>query len=119
MGSKSEAKACVQPAGVPLIPGYFGADQSLATLQAEAERIGFPLMIKAVAGGGGKGIRIVNSAGDLQAALESCQRAAKNAFGDATVMLENKIIQPRHVDVQVLSDTNGNVRTLFERNCQE
>lgn len=117
MGSKSEAKACVQPAGVPLIPGYFGADQSLATLQAEAERIGFPLMIKAVAGGGGKGIRIVNSAGDLQAALESCQREAKNAFGDATVMLEKQIIQPRHVEVQVFADTHGNVVHLFERDC--
>jgi len=117
MGSKSEAKACVQPAGVPLIPGYFGADQSLATLQAEAERIGFPLMIKAVAGGGGKGIRIVSSAGDLQAALESCQREAKNAFGDATVMLEKQIIQPRHVEVQVFADTHGNVVHLFERAC--
>jgi 3-methylcrotonyl-CoA carboxylase alpha subunit len=117
MGSKSEAKACVQPAGVPLIPGYFGADQSRATLQAEAERIGFPLMIKAVAGGGGKGIRIVNSAGDLQAALESCQREAKNAFGDATVMLEKQIIQPRHVEVQVFADTHGNVVHLFERDC--
>ena len=117
MGSKSEAKACVQPAGVPLIPGYFGADQSLATLQTEAERIGFPLMIKAVAGGGGKGIRIVNSAGELQAALESCQREAKNAFGDATVMLEKQIIQPRHVEVQVFADTHGNVVHLFERDC--
>ncbi|MCR2745341.1 acetyl/propionyl/methylcrotonyl-CoA carboxylase subunit alpha [Limnobacter parvus] len=117
MGSKSEAKACVQPAGVPLIPGYFGADQSLNTLQAEAERIGFPLMIKAVAGGGGKGIRIVNSAGELQAALESCQREAKNAFGDATVMLEKQIIKPRHVEVQVFADTHGNVVHLFERDC--
>lgn len=117
MGSKSEAKACVQPAGVPLIPGYFGADQSLNTLQAEADRIGFPLMIKAVAGGGGKGIRIVNSAGELQAALESCQREAKNAFGDATVMLEKQIIQPRHVEVQVFADTHGNVVHLFERDC--
>ncbi|WP_334119045.1 acetyl/propionyl/methylcrotonyl-CoA carboxylase subunit alpha [Limnobacter sp.] len=117
MGSKSEAKTCVQPAGVPLIPGYFGADQSLNTLQLEAERIGFPLMIKAVAGGGGKGIRIVNSAGDLQAALESCQREAKNAFGDATVMLEKQIIKPRHVEVQVFADTHGNVVHLFERDC--
>ncbi|MDP3187270.1 biotin carboxylase N-terminal domain-containing protein [Limnobacter sp.] len=117
MGSKSEAKACVQPAGVPLIPGYFGADQTLHTLQSEAERIGFPLMIKAVAGGGGKGIRIVNSAGDLQAALESCQREAKNAFGDATVMLEKQIIKPRHVEVQVFADTHGNVVHLFERDC--
>jgi 3-methylcrotonyl-CoA carboxylase alpha subunit len=117
MGSKSEAKACVQPAGVPLIPGYFGADQSLSTLQTEAERIGFPLMIKAVAGGGGKGIRIVNNAGDLQAALESCQREAKNAFGDATVMLEKQIIKPRHVEVQVFADTHGNVVHLFERDC--
>lgn len=117
MGSKSAAKACVQPAGVPLIPGYFGADQSLNTLQAEAQRIGFPLMIKAVAGGGGKGIRIVNSAAELPAALESCQREAKNAFGDATVMLEKQIIKPRHVEVQVFADTHGNVVHLFERDC--
>ncbi|MCZ8016422.1 MAG: ATP-grasp domain-containing protein [Limnobacter sp.] len=117
MGSKSEAKACVQPAGVPLIPGYFGADQSLATLQAEAQRIGFPLMIKAVAGGGGKGIRIVNNEGELPAALESCQREARNAFGDATVMLEKQIINPRHVEVQVFADTHGNVVHLFERDC--
>lgn len=117
MGSKSEAKACVQPAGVPLIPGYFGAEQSLHMLQAEAERIGFPLMIKAVAGGGGKGIRIVSTAGDLQAALESCQREAKNAFGDATVMLEKQIIKPRHVEVQVFADAHGNVVHLFERDC--
>ena len=117
MGSKSEAKACVQPAGVPLIPGYFGADQSLATLKTEAEKIGFPLMIKAVAGGGGKGIRIVSSADELQAALESCQREAKNAFGDATVMLEKQIIKPRHVEVQVFADTHGNVVHLFERDC--
>lgn len=117
MGSKSEAKACVKPAGVPLIPGYFGADQSLATLKTEAEKIGFPLMIKAVAGGGGKGIRIVSSADELQAALESCQREAKNAFGDATVMLEKQIIKPRHVEVQVFADTHGNVVHLFERDC--
>ena len=117
MGSKSEAKACVQPAGVPLIPGYFGADQSLVTLKTEAEKIGFPLMIKAVAGGGGKGIRIVSSADELQAALESCQREAKNAFGDATVMLEKQIIKPRHVEVQVFADTHGNVVHLFERDC--
>lgn len=117
MGSKSEAKACVQPAGVPLIPGYFGAGQSLATLKTEAEKIGFPLMIKAVAGGGGKGIRIVSSADELQAALESCQREAKNAFGDATVMLEKQIIKPRHVEVQVFADTHGNVVHLFERDC--
>lgn len=117
MGSKSEAKACVAKAGVPLIPGYFGADQSLATLQAEAQRIGFPLMIKAVAGGGGKGIRAVHSAGELQAALESCQREAANAFGDATVMLEKLIINPRHVEVQVFADLHGNTVHLFERDC--
>ncbi|MCQ8897624.1 ATP-grasp domain-containing protein [Limnobacter humi] len=117
MGSKSEAKACVQPAGVPLIPGYFGADQSLPTLQAEAARIGYPLMIKAVAGGGGKGIRVVNSSDELPAALESCQREAKNAFGDATVMLEKQIIRPRHVEVQVFADSHGHVVHLYERDC--
>ncbi|WP_370260601.1 biotin carboxylase N-terminal domain-containing protein [Limnobacter sp.] len=117
MGSKSEAKACVAKAGVPLIPGYFGADQSLPTLQREADRIGYPLMIKAVAGGGGKGIRAVHKAEDLQSALQSCQREAANAFGDASVMLEKLIIQPRHVEVQVFADTHGNVVHLFERDC--
>ncbi|HEY1057159.1 MAG TPA: biotin carboxylase N-terminal domain-containing protein [Limnobacter sp.] len=117
MGSKSEAKACVQPAGVPLIPGYFGADQCLLTLQAEADRIGYPIMIKAVAGGGGKGIRVVNTPDELPAALESCQREAKNAFGDATVMLEKQIIRPRHVEVQVFADSQGQVVHLYERDC--
>ncbi|HEX4917077.1 MAG TPA: biotin carboxylase N-terminal domain-containing protein [Limnobacter sp.] len=117
MGSKSEAKACVAQAGVPLIPGYFGADQSLPTLQQEAQRIGYPLMIKAVAGGGGKGIRAVYKAEDLQDALASCQREAANAFGDASVMLEKLILQPRHVEVQVFADTHGNVVHLFERDC--
>ncbi|HEX4855363.1 MAG TPA: biotin carboxylase N-terminal domain-containing protein, partial [Limnobacter sp.] len=117
MGSKSEAKACVQKAGVPLIPGYFGDDQTLSTLQAEAQRIGFPLMIKAVAGGGGKGIRIVGSAAELQPALESCKREAANAFGDSAVMLEKQIINPRHIEVQVFADQHGNVVHLFERDC--
>ena len=117
MGSKSEAKARVQSAGVPLIPGYFGADQSWVTLLEQAQSIGFPLMIKAVAGGGGKGIRIVNNAGELKPALESCQREAANAFGDASVMLEKQIIKPRHVEVQVFADTHGNVVHLFERDC--
>ncbi len=117
MGSKSEAKACVEKAGVPLIPGYFGADQTLATLQEHAQRIGFPLMIKAVAGGGGKGIRIVGAIEDLPAALESCQREARNAFGDPIVMLEKQIVKPRHVEVQVFADQFGHVVHLFERDC--
>lgn len=117
MGSKSEAKACVQKAGVPLIPGYFGEDQSVATLQAEADKMGYPLMIKAVAGGGGKGIRTVHESSDFVAALESCQREAKNAFADATVMLEKLIVNPRHVEVQVFADQHGNVVHLFERDC--
>lgn len=117
MGSKSEAKACVQAAGVPLIPGYFGADQTLDTLLREAQTIGFPLMIKAVAGGGGKGIRCVNNADELPQALASCQREAANAFGDATVMLEKQIVGPRHVEVQVFGDTHGNVVHVFERDC--
>ncbi|HEX5484633.1 MAG TPA: biotin carboxylase N-terminal domain-containing protein [Limnobacter sp.] len=117
MGSKSEAKACVQQAGVPLIPGYFGDDQSVATLQAEADKMGYPLMIKAVAGGGGKGIRTVHEVSGFVAALESCQREAKNAFADPTVMLEKLIVNPRHVEVQVFADQHGNVVHLFERDC--
>lgn len=117
MGSKSEAKACVEKAGVPLIPGYFGADQTLGTLQEQAQRIGFPLMIKAVAGGGGKGIRTVGALEDLPAALESCQREARNAFGDPAVMLEKQIVKPRHVEVQVFADQFGHVVHLFERDC--
>lgn len=117
MGSKSQAKACVQQAKVPLIPGYFGQDQSLATLQQEADKIGYPIMLKAVAGGGGKGIRSVLSADQLPSALESCQREARNAFGDAAMMVEKQIVNPRHVEVQVFADTHGNVVHLFERDC--
>lgn len=117
MGSKSQAKACVQQAKVPLIPGYFGEDQDLATLQQEADKIGYPIMLKAVAGGGGKGIRSVASKEQLPSALESCQREARNAFGDATMMVEKQIINPRHVEVQVFADTHGNVVHLFERDC--
>lgn len=117
MGSKSAAKACVQTAGVPLIPGYFGVDQRADHLAAEAEKIGFPLMIKAVAGGGGKGIRAVHAASEFAQALASCQREAKNAFGDEAVMLEKLILAPRHVEVQVFADQLGNVVHLFERDC--
>ncbi|MDX1668176.1 MAG: biotin carboxylase N-terminal domain-containing protein [Limnobacter sp.] len=117
MGSKSKAKACVQGAGVPLIPGYFGEDQSLDTLRQEAAKIGYPVMLKAVAGGGGKGIRAVASESEFASALESCQREAKNAFGDAAVMIEKLIVNPRHVEVQVFADTHGNVVHLFERDC--
>jgi 3-methylcrotonyl-CoA carboxylase alpha subunit len=117
MGDKAQAKACVQAAGVALISGYFGDDQSLPTLAREADRITYPLMIKALAGGGGKGIRTVNQADELQSALQSCQREARNAFGDDRIMLEKQIVNPRHVEVQVFADTQGHVVHLFERDC--
>ena len=117
MGSKSAAKALMEKAGVPVTPGYHGDDQSLPKLQSEAEKIGYPLLIKAVAGGGGKGMRIVNAAGEFKAALEGAQREAKAAFGDDHVLLERYIQQPRHIEFQVFGDDHGNVVHLFEREC--
>src|SRR5690606_7996712 len=98
-------------------PGYHGADQSLKKLETEAARIGFPLMIKATAGGGGKGMRVVHAAGDFKATLESAKREAKSAFGDDTVLLEKFIAGPRHIEFQVFGDAHGNVVHLFEREC--
>ena len=115
-GNKVNAKDAAIRAGVPVLKSSESSADPDYLVQ-KASEIGFPLFVKAVAGGGGKGIRIVNNAGDLQAALESCQREAKNAFGDATVMLEKQIIKPRHVEVQVFADTHGNVVHLFERDC--
>ncbi|HEY1773864.1 MAG TPA: acetyl-CoA carboxylase biotin carboxylase subunit [Gammaproteobacteria bacterium] len=117
MGSKSAAKALMEKAGVPVTPGYHGDDQSLAKLQAEADKIGYPLLIKAVAGGGGKGMRIVNAADEFKVALEGAQREAKAAFGDDHVLLERYIQQPRHIEFQVFGDDHGNVVHLFEREC--
>ena len=117
MGLKDAAKSLMMKAGVPTTPGYLGEDQSLATLQTEADRIGYPVLIKAVAGGGGKGMRRVEDAADFEAALESCKREAKASFGDDTVLLEKWITNPRHIEVQVFGDSHGNVIHLFERDC--
>ena len=117
MGSKSEAKALMQRAGVPLVPGFHGEDQSASVLAAEAGRIGFPVLIKASAGGGGKGMRRVDRAGEFAAALASCQRESAASFGDARVLIERYLVQPRHIEMQVFADTQGNVVHLFERDC--
>lgn len=117
MGSKAGAKELMQAAGVPVVPGYTGEDQSAATLQREADRIGYPLMIKAAHGGGGKGMRIVRNAGEFLPNLESCQREAKSAFGRDRVLLERYVEQPRHIEIQVLGDARGNAIHLNEREC--
>ena len=117
MGSKAGAKDLMQAAGVPVVPGYTGEDQDPARLQAEADRIGYPLMIKAAHGGGGKGMRIVREPAEFAAALESCQREARNAFGRDRVLLERYIAQPRHIEIQVFGDAHGNVIHLGEREC--
>jgi len=117
MGSKSAAKSLMEKAGVPVTPGYHGEDQDLKKLEAEAKRIGYPLLIKAVAGGGGKGMRIVNAAAEFKEALEGARREAKGAFGDERVLLERYIQQPRHIEFQIFGDTQGNVVHLYEREC--
>ncbi|MET0226541.1 MAG: biotin carboxylase N-terminal domain-containing protein, partial [Dokdonella sp.] len=117
MGSKAGAKELMAARGVPVVPGYTGEDQDPALLAREAARIGFPLMIKAAYGGGGKGMRIVRAAGEFAAALESCQREAKNAFGRDRVLLERYIEQPRHIEFQVFGDTHGHIVHLNEREC--
>ncbi len=117
MGSKSEAKALMEAASVPLVPGYHGADQDPALLASEAGRIGYPVLIKAALGGGGKGMRIVNSAGEFDAMLASCQREAAASFGDQRVLVEKYLQRPRHIEVQVFADTHGNCVYLFERDC--
>ena len=120
LGSKRAAKRLAREAGVPVVPGYEGPDgddQLLDTLTREAERIGFPLLIKASAGGGGKGMRTVRSASELADALESARREAQAAFGDDTVLLEKLIERPRHVEIQIVADSHGNVVHLGERDC--
>ncbi|HEY0606970.1 MAG TPA: acetyl-CoA carboxylase biotin carboxylase subunit [Herpetosiphonaceae bacterium] len=117
MGSKIESKRLAIAHDVPVVPGYDGADQASATLQAEAERIGYPLLIKASAGGGGKGMRSVHEAAEFVAALEGAKREAKAAFGDDAVLLEKLILRPRHVEIQVLADAHGNTIYLGEREC--
>jgi acetyl/propionyl-CoA carboxylase alpha subunit len=117
MGLKDAAKALMQKAGVPVTPGYLGEDQAPATLAKEAARIGFPVLIKAVAGGGGKGMRKVDRSEDFDAALASCKREAASSFGDDRVLLETYVTRPRHIEVQVFGDTQGNVVHLYERDC--
>ncbi|RLJ37183.1 acetyl/propionyl/methylcrotonyl-CoA carboxylase subunit alpha [Acidovorax sp. 106] len=117
MGLKAESKQLMEKAGVPLVPGYHGADQDPALLQREADRIGYPVLIKASAGGGGKGMRAVDKAEDFAAALESCKREAINSFGDDAVLVEKYVQRPRHIEIQVFGDTHGNCVYLFERDC--
>ncbi|MBB4642845.1 acetyl/propionyl/methylcrotonyl-CoA carboxylase subunit alpha [Rhizorhapis suberifaciens] len=117
MGLKDAAKKLMQDAGVPTTPGYLGEDQTPARLKSEADAIGYPVLIKAVAGGGGKGMRKVDAAADFADALLSCQREAASSFGNEQVLLEKWVTNPRHIEVQVFSDSHGNVVHLFERDC--
>jgi 3-methylcrotonyl-CoA carboxylase alpha subunit len=117
MGSKSAAKALMATAGVPLTPGYHGDNQDGAFLADEAAKIGYPVLIKASAGGGGKGMRRVDAAADFAAALASCQREARNAFGNDQVLVEKYVLKPRHIEIQVFGDTHGDCVYLFERDC--
>jgi len=117
MGNKAGAKGLMIEAGVPCVPGYQGEDQSEARLLAQAQRIGWPVMIKAVAGGGGRGMRLVASAAEFSDLLRSAQSEAKNAFGDATVILEKAIVEPRHIEIQVFADRHGHAIHLGERDC--
>lgn len=117
MGSKREAKRLAIAAGVPVVPGYEGDDTSDARLIAAAREIGYPVMVKASAGGGGKGMRIVARAGDLPDALAAARREALSAFGDETLLLEKALVEPRHIEIQIFGDTHGNVIALGEREC--
>src|SRR3569623_1908204 len=117
MGLKDAAKVRMTAAGVPVTPGYLGADQRPDHLKAEADKIGYPVLIKAVAGGGGKGMRRVDDAADFADMLQSCQREAASSFGDDRVLIEKYILSPRHIEVQVFGDSHGNVVHLFERDC--
>src|SRR5690554_5038891 len=117
MGSKSAAKSIMEKAGVPLVPGYHGADQNPELLKAEAEKIGYPVLLKATAGGGGKGMRIVEKASEFEQALASAKREAINGFGDDTMLVEKYLVKPRHVELQVFCDSTGQGVYLFERDC--
>ncbi|HEX2545544.1 MAG TPA: acetyl/propionyl/methylcrotonyl-CoA carboxylase subunit alpha [Ramlibacter sp.] len=117
MGLKAESKQLMEKAGVPLVPGYHGSNQDPELLKREADRIGYPVLIKASAGGGGKGMRAVEKAEDFAAALASCQREARNSFGDEAVLVEKYVTRPRHIEIQVFGDTKGNCVYLFERDC--
>ncbi|MBS1224234.1 MAG: putative acyl-CoA carboxylase alpha chain protein [Proteobacteria bacterium] len=117
MGSKSAAKTLMAQAGIPLTPGYHGDRQEPAFLREQANRIGYPVLIKASSGGGGKGMRVVERAEDFEAALASCQREAASAFGDERVLIEKYLPRPRHIEIQVFGDIHGNIVHLFERDC--
>src|SRR5690606_3675090 len=117
MGSKSAAKTLMGAAGVPLVPGYHGERQEPDFLQAQADEMGYPVLIKASAGGGGKGMRIVEASKDFAEALASCKREAAASFGSEQVLLERYLQQPRHIEIQVFADTLGNCVYLFERDC--
>ena len=117
MGSKSAAKALMEVAGVPLVPGYHGADQDLETFRVAAERIGYPVLLKATAGGGGKGMKVVEEVSQLAQALASAQREALSSFGDARMLVEKYVLKPRHVEIQIFADQHGNCLYLNERDC--
>jgi 3-methylcrotonyl-CoA carboxylase alpha subunit len=117
MGSKSAAKSLMEQSGVPLLPGYHGERQGAAFLADQAARIGYPLMIKAVSGGGGRGMRIASRADEFATALDSARQEAASAFGDDRVLLERYLQHPRHIEVQVFADRHGNAVHLFERDC--
>jgi 3-methylcrotonyl-CoA carboxylase alpha subunit len=117
MGSKSGSKLLMEQAGVPLVPGYHGEAQDDATLAAAANKIGFPVLVKASAGGGGRGMRVVHSSSELAAAVVSAKREAKAAFGDDRVLIEKFVETPRHIEVQIIGDSHGNLLSLFEREC--
>jgi 3-methylcrotonyl-CoA carboxylase alpha subunit len=117
MGLKAESKRLMAQAGVPLVPGYHGQDQDPALLQREADGMGYPVLIKASAGGGGKGMRIVNASAEFADALASCQREAINSFGNDAVLIEKYVQRPRHIEIQVFGDSHGNCVYLFERDC--
>jgi len=117
MGSKSAAKDLMERVGVPVVPGYHGNNQDLDFLQSQAAAIGFPVMIKAAAGGGGKGMRVVDAPDRFHRDAESCRREAKNSFGDDRLLIEKYMTRPRHIEIQVFADTHGNCVYLFERDC--
>lgn len=117
MGLKAESKRLMEQAGVPLVPGYHGADQDPALLRREAARIGYPVLIKASAGGGGKGMRAVHRDEEFDAALASCKREAISSFGDDAVLIERYVQRPRHIEIQVFGDSHGDCVYLFERDC--
>ena len=117
MGSKAEARLLMAKSGVPVLPGYDGADQSLATLQAEVARLGLPVLIKPTAGGGGKGMRIVREATQFEEAVSGARREAAKSFGDDRLLLERFVETGRHVEIQVFADAHGHAVHLFERDC--